>query len=637
LKKAGVFLVIICSMLALLALRRPGGRGDWAEGGQGADRGQGAKRSAPALAHIRSGFADFAKTTGMMRMAMSRLAVDDPFSVGRARQALILCRLSYKKIEYFMEYFFYSSASIYNHPAKLEVEEPFMEYEEPRGFQVIEQLLFENNAAAQKERLMIQANAVDESAKDLDALLYDFQIDDGLLLESLRIELIRIIALNIEGYDAPKLKSGIPESRAAMLSIRDALEPYLAARNGEQAGNRKTVSKREADIVALYIARSLRRLGAKTDFDHFDRLGFLTDAALPLQLHLGRLIADLGMEQHTVPALNYRSANLFAVDALNKEAFPHVASSGGKTAGTGSAGLNQGTESSQALVQFGRRMFFETALSGNGLRSCASCHRPANYFTDRRSKSVAIDNHSLLRRNAPSLYYAGMQYSQFWDGRAKTLEEQVISVLTNPVEMNASIPVVERRLQKKERRPVPISEVAAGIAAYIRSLSPMNSSFDRYIAGNIKALSADQVRGFNLFMGKAQCGTCHFAPLFNGLTPPLYKNTEYEVLGVPGSDDLNRPRADTDSGRFLVFPLAVYQQAFKTPTVRNVAVTGPYMHNGAFHTLEKVMDFYNKGGGKGLGLDVPGQTLDPAPLWLSPREIADICQFLRALTDSPVK
>ena len=135
-------------------------------------------------------------------------------------------------------------------------------------------------------------------------------------------------------------------------------------------------------------------------------------------------------------------------------------------------------------------------------------------------------------------------------------------------------------------------------------------------------------------MGKAQCGTCHFAPLFNGLIPPFYNLTEVEVLGTTKTDNLEKPEADTDLGRFNIFPISFYEKAFKTPTVRNVSATGPYMHNGAFKTLEAVVEFYNKGGATGLGLPMSNQTLSAASLNLSKEEINDIVQFLHSLEDS---
>jgi len=214
--------------------------------------------------------------------------------------------------------------------------------------------------------------------------------------------------------------------------------------------------------------------------------------------------------------------------------------------------------------------------------------------------------------------------------------------------MNAEYAVVIKRLQDSvkyneqfskafktsETSPVSMNNVAISIAAYLRTLNPMNSAFDRYINGNKASLTQQQMNGFNLFTGKAQCGTCHFAPVFNGLIPPLFNRTEVEILGTPKTDDFNDVHFDSDSGRFHIYPSKFYAGAFKTPTVRNVAVTAPYMHNGSFHTLEKVVEFYNKGGGVGLGLKVETQTLASTPLKLNDKEVKEIVSFLQALTDS---
>jgi cytochrome c peroxidase len=153
------------------------------------------------------------------------------------------------------------------------------------------------------------------------------------------------------------------------------------------------------------------------------------------------------------------------------------------------------------------------------------------------------------------------------------------------------------------------------------------------MAGNKKALTDEQQKGGNLFMGKGQCATCHFAPLFSGLIPPLYNRTEFEVLGTPFDDDLIHPLPDGDSGRLAFFPIDLYKGAFKTPTVRNAAVTAPYMHNGAFRNMEQVIDFYDKGGGNGIGLSVPNQTLSTVPLLLTPEEKKALIAFMTALTD----
>ncbi len=594
-KKIAVFLIIGAGLLAMLGLTRV----DPAE-----------RHAGPGVGAMRPAFRDFYRSTTDLTVALNRIGDHDPVSVLRARRALIECRLNYKRIEYFLEYFFRSSAVIYNHPAKYEVEEPYAEFEEPRGLQVIEALLFEKKVFVVKDQLLQQATAVNESASDLGALLYDFTMDDAQLLESLRIELIRVMTLDISGYDAPRLKSGIAEAYEALRSMQVALQPYMG--------------DRRADSVRFYLDEALDRLRGNRDFDRFDRMGFLTEAALPLQHYLGLLIKGLGCELHTVPALNYTAQNLFARDAFDQRAFPAPGIVADKNSSV--------TAGSDSLVKLGRRLFFEKALSGNYSRSCATCHQPGQYFTDGVAKSIAYDNISTVKRNAPSLLYAGFQYYQFWDGRAKDLEEQVIDVLTNPTEMHADTATLGQRM-----KPLSVPRIAMALAAYIRTLSPMNSAFDRYMAGDKQAMTAGQVLGFNLFMGKAQCGTCHFAPLFNGLTPPLYATTEFEVLGVPVTDDLARPRGDSDGGRYAVFPIPYYRQAFKTPTVRNSAVTAPYMHNGRLHTLKKVSAFYNTGGGKGLGLLTPEQTLAPVPLRLSAEEIREIEGFLRSLTDRPAR
>ena len=296
----------------------------------------------------------------------------------------------------------------------------------------------------------------------------------------------------------------------------------------------------------------------------------------------------------------------------------------------------------------GKELFFEKSLSGNGMVSCASCHNPANYFTDNLEKSIAFNGISVVNRNAPTLLYAAFQHGQFLDARAQSLEEQIEQVLFNKKEMNAKLPLLIKRLNKnkhlvqlfhtsfpnsKKDSIISIQNIALAIASFERTLAPMNSPFDNYMCGDKNVLSNEQIEGFNLFMGKAQCGTCHFAPLFNGLLPPNYAITELEVLGTTRNTNFNKPIGDADSGRFHFFPIEYNVGAFKTPTIRNIERTAPYMHNGTFKTLEEVMEFYNKGGGNGLGLTLQHQTLPSKSLDLSDKEIKSIISFMKSLTD----
>lgn len=561
----------------------------------------------------------FASSAEALRLAIALIDRKRPETVIQARNSLKECRLNYKRIEFFIEYFFKSNAVFYNGPPKFEIEEPYMEWQTPIGLQVIESLLFEEDIYAKKKELIEQAEALSSSAEDIQSILYGFRPSDKQILESIRLELVRIYSLGITGFDAPLLKSGIQEAVASIEALQYSLTPFLQPKT------------EYADSVAKYLKTSLQTLQASKSFDSFDRLTFLKAHGLPLQKHLSLLIKEMHLELNTTRnILNYDADNMFSADAINVNAFP---------------GAN--TTDNLPLIELGKKLFKETGLSGNNRISCATCHQPQKHFTDGLAKSIAFNGHSSLKRNASSLLYSGFQYEQFWDGRAKSLEEQVKTVLSNHDEMNCDpVPTINRLVNDENYTRlfsnsfpgnkdsiVTIDKIAASIAAFVRTLNPRNSAFDKYMQGDETAITLAQMRGFNLFMGKAQCGTCHFAPLFNGLVPPLYDLTEVEVLGTPKTDILSKPHQDDDMGRFRAFPIHFYERAFKTPTVRNVSATAPYMHNGSFKTLEKVVEFYNKGGGKGIGLKVPNQTLSSSPLNLTTTEIKDIVNFMHSLQD----
>lgn len=553
----------------------------------------------------------FAASVTEMRIAIEKTDSADAQSIEQAKEKLKATRLAYKRIAFFLDYFFFTSSRIYNRPPKNEIEEPHLEYGAPTGLQYIEALLFDN-PGLHKAEMIQQCRFLETSAEDLPALLYNFKATDAQVLESVRLELIRVMTLSITGFDAPLLKSGLDEALVSLQALHEVLNPYLM--HSDEGSVRKLLTSCE-----IYLT-------GKTDFDQFDRLFFLTNYALPLQESLGLMIS-MGLEINEKGILNYNARNIFSRDAFAEPAF---------------AG---GASSNAALAELGEKLFFETRLSSNGSRSCASCHNPALHFTDGLPRSMGIHPGQEVRRNAPSLLYSTFQHAQFWDGRAKTLEEQIRTVIHDSLEMNGRpaetiIKLAKerpyRRLIRKvsrKRRTLNDTIIYKAIAAYVRTLQPFNSDFDRYIAGDKAALTDHQVNGFNLFMGKAQCGTCHFAPLFNGLIPPTYTLTEFEILGTTASDDFLHPKADPDQGRFETRPTPYYRGAFKTPTVRNAAVTAPYMHNGSFGSLEKVMEFYDKGGGAGLGLDIPHQTLPAEPLNLSEEEKSDIIAFLHSLTD----
>jgi len=286
-------------------------------------------------------------------------------------------------------------------------------------------------------------------------------------------------------------------------------------------------------------------------------------------------------------------------------------------------------------------------LSVNGRRSCAGCHQPAKAFTDGLPKAMQLDEHSTLPRNTPTLWNAALQKNLFYDSRQTSLDHLVMEVLGNDQEMNkGAVNAIEKIKKQNEylllyRKAYPFADstitdkkIVNALAMYVRTLVSYNSRFDNYMRGQANKMTSVEINGFNLFMGKAKCGTCHYAPLFNGTKPPVYYYQESEVLGVPASADTLHPVIDNDPGRITILHLDFFDHAFKTPTLRNIALTAPYMHNGIYKTLEEVIDFYNRGGGQGLGLAVPNQTLPPDKLGLTTTEKTALKAFLLTLTDT---
>lgn len=592
--KQGMVIVVLTAWVALMGVVVPPGR-------------QQSAGVAHTLAYFREQAGRFAESASQLHQRIDQLEGNNPATIQAAKDALKTCRTQYKSIAFFLEYFLVSTSIVYNAPPVHEVEEPFMEYREPTGLQVIEALLFEEDVDARRRELLQQAALVSSSAADLTALLYGLDITDTQVLESIRLELVRVSTLGIAGYDAPELQTGITEAGYSLMAVKTVLQPYLE--EGSEA----------ATATAAYLDLALSLVREDSNFISFNRLRFLTTAMLPLQRSFNRLA---GSKDSTLDVFNLRAMN-----------------------------MGRDWDTSVPLVKLGKTLFFEKQLSRNNVRSCGSCHQPDKYFTDQLPKSLALDGHSRLLRHTPTLLYAAYQHAQFWDGRAKNLEEQVLTVLHNPLEMDAVDSIVLSQIWNAEKYRklfrvafpqatdslVTMSHIACAITAYMRTLAPMNAPFDRYLQGDKKAMTTAQENGFNLFMGKARCGSCHFVPLFNGVLPPLFDRTELEVLGTTAGADLRYPLPDTDSGRFNTYPIPFYKGAFKTPTLRNIAVTAPYMHHGAFTTLEEVMEFYNRGGGAGLGLPVPTQTLSSKPLGLNESEIKDIILFLGTLTDSQAK
>jgi len=284
-----------------------------------------------------------------------------------------------------------------------------------------------------------------------------------------------------------------------------------------------------------------------------------------------------------------------------------------------------------AHAALGRQLFYDPILSANDDRSCASCHHPDMGFSDGLALAAGAHGED-LRRNAPSLWNVAYATSLFWDGRAKSLEEQMLIPLTEESEMGADIDAMIAQLEAipayaawfNAAYPdgITAANVASAIAAFERTLVSQDSPFDRFAAGDFNALTPAQRRGFDVFRSaQTRCFECHAWPTFS--------NNTFNVLGVPDTNP-----NDPDLGQVEVVNAADATRAFRVPGLRNVALSAPYMHNGAFNTLEAVVDFYAKGGGPAFGVDVtPDEFI--RGFTLTDQQTADLIAFLYALTDEP--
>jgi cytochrome c peroxidase len=278
-------------------------------------------------------------------------------------------------------------------------------------------------------------------------------------------------------------------------------------------------------------------------------------------------------------------------------------------------------------AELGRKLFFDPLLSSDRTVSCASCHKPEHAFADALRLSQGVGG-QLGARNTPSVMNSTARVSFFWDGRAATLEQQAIFPIENPVEMNLPIAVALERINadadyatafaKLYGGPATAKSLGRALAVFQKTLETANSPYDRFNRGDDDAISASAKRGRLLFIGKGNCATCHSGEDFT--------SDRFENIGLFNARELNdRGRADftkvdTDAGMF------------KVPSLRNVAMTAPYMHNGMFATLRDVIDYYNEPDKHVKGALRRDAKLDK-PLALAQNDIADLEAFLLALTD----
>lgn len=533
-------------------------------------------------------------------------------------------KFAFKRIEAFAWYLDPEFTGTYLNGAplpKLQPGVPSISVLDPKGLQTLEEALYADTPDEAVCLELAEQLSLDATAY-VDRLLAA-KWTNHHLFEASKLELIRVISLGITGFDTPAREDALYESALALERLAEYLKPYPGS-----------------DQLAAHLDGATFRLyeGHKKGFKSLNRAQWLRDYALPAHRELVRLQKKLGIEFHeevhrSKQPIHWDEEELFSSEFLNPFFFTKMSES----------------DWNEARAVLGKKLFSEVQLSQRQDMSCATCHLPNRAFTDGRAVSAPTGiNQATRGRNTQTLLNAVYSPAYFWDLRVEHLENQLLHVFHNDNEFDIRFEEAYTRLAQDSEYRILFEQAFGGmnskqfkyhletaLTAYLITLNNFDSPVDQWLRGERKDIAPSVIRGLNLFMGEAACGTCHFAPTFSGLVPPYFREMESEVLGV-----MTAPRSkvlDPDLGRFAgpqTQRAPFYQHSFKTVTVRNVAQTAPYMHHGGYPDLESVVDFYHHGGGAGLGLDVPYQTLPSDSLNLSAQQRKDLIAFMEALSGS---
>jgi len=527
-------------------------------------------------------------------------------------------RRLYKKMEPFVEYYFQGLSRRINGPALPEIKTDDNMVNDASGFQVIEELIYSDTIdlkELKKQVLILKTdlNFIKQNFKDLPVQNHHFY-------ELMQHQIIRIAALGITGFDSPVAFNSIEEANSSLEGIEEFYNMYCEINN-------QTINQ---NLIELF-EKGKQYIEKNNDFNTFNRLEFIKNHLMPMSVAFEKEFKkaiDKTPNFYDNKVFIGHLADLMQGKKLNPDAFSPFAE----------------TRSTPEKITLGKLLFNDTKLSRNNKMSCATCHNAEYAFTDGKKTSLTNIHNNTIKRNSPTLLYSSFQKSFFYDMSSQDLENQIESVMKNPDEFNLSPKEIKNKIvsnkdlvqlfakafpDKKEITPY---EIRNAIASYVRNLMPFNSKIDHYFEGKAK-LTESEVNGFNLFAGKAKCATCHFIPVYNGTVPPWYNNSESEVIGVPKTVAWENAIIDPDEGRYKFNQIEQLRYSFKTPTVRNIEKTAPYMHNGVYNSLEEIIKFYELGGGNGIGMKLEHQTLPFDNLKLDEKEKLDIVNFLKTLTD----
>lgn len=561
----------------------------------------------------------------LAELRKTALRSDDPIRDSLLRERWIDVRVHFRLLE---EWLLLTDRKLFkrwNGPPleRPEEEEAFAPILPPAGLQALEPALFDSAGPQRRKELQAQFESIRILLQRLKLHATNEYSSERSYLRLCHRQLLRLFLTGLTQMETPVSRIAFEE---AARTLNEQARRLSLLTQPEFESSRLAL-KNFVDQLAT-AARTLRSSGKDSEPDYYT---LYTQCFLPMSDAFSRYLITRFPDWDSTDPVNPAVRSVFDRNAFLLDKFMPAKHEGDH----------------ELLAAIGRMLFFDPALSSNNERSCASCHQPDKAFTDGQLTSHGVQHGSVLRRNAPTLINAMLQQSLFFDLRVVNPENQAGEVLNNSEEMHGDASVIAAKLQGSpgyralfrkafagsEDTLITPASIVLAIAEYERRLIALNSEFDLAMRGESQ-LSSEAISGFNLFVGKGRCASCHFVPLFNGTVPPDYWESEAEVLNVPATSDPAHARPDPDPGRAGFLELKGFKGAFKTPTLRNIALTAPYMHQGVYETLEEVIAFYNRGGGAGLGMLDPESTLDPEPLNLTEEEQQHLIAFLQTLTDT---
>ena len=554
-----------------------------------------------------------------------------PSTIQVVRRQTEMARLSMKKVDLFLRYADPIAHKKINGPLPVEWEtEVFEKHEKPyKRLGSGLALLTENLESPQPERdsLLALLAPAQEAVRyfQTDSMKHIWEKPEAFFLAN-RLFILNLASIYTTGFECPDRSRILPELQEMLSGVNNIYPLFNAAFPSHRFP--EIYLKKFAELKAFVDKNS-------HDIEHFDHFVFLQKQVNPLFRIQQQLIQKYRVKSNSMVdySLNDQASSLFS-----KYLFYAQDS-------RGIFNRLQNKEQEYLADSLGKLLFFDPILSGNNERSCVSCHKPDAFFADTSRKTPEGFHHSgPLTRNTPSLLNVLHNHLLMYDGRFYSLQQQVADVILNPQEMAGDKNEILRKIlscstykkgfesllpETYTENEVSFSHVVSALTRYIARFSYYSSPFDEAMEN--KASILPEVRnGFNLFMGKAGCGTCHFVPQFNGVKPP-FTNSEFEVLGTP--EKAQSTALSSDKGRSAYFDAPETRNAFRTSTLRNSARTPPYMHNGVFRNMEEVISFYDAGGGTGKGLLLPNQSLSSDSLHLSENEKNALVVFMKSLNE----